>query len=131
MISDMRNMILICLFFFLFSFPAFAGDKWDKWDEGLIVSLVASRTIDCLQTIKIIETANNYEKYNPLIREGAEHFGTSFIPFYFISTSILTYKIADILPSVYRKAGLSIFLGTSVFMIKHNHSIGVGLSLPF
>lgn len=122
--------IVITLLIFLLS-HAFAGDEWDTIDKSLLYPLIGSKIVDCFQTIEIYENDKYVEKHNLFIEKGVKQFGKSFIPLYF-TAEITTIKIfSNDLSSPYRKAALSLLLGSSLFMVTTNSSMGIGFVLPF
>lgn len=127
-------MKILFIFFILLAFsisPVFAGSEWDLTDKSLFYILSTSKLVDCFQTVKIYKNAKYHEKHNLFIERGVESFGKFFIPIYF-TAEVTTIKIfSDDLSSPYRKTALGLLLGSSLFMVINNASMGVGFTLPF
>lgn len=122
--------IVAILSVFLIS-PVFGEDEWDTIDKSLLYPLITFKIIDCFQTIEIFENDKYYEQHNLFIVKGVERFGKKFIPLYFGTEITAIYIFSNDLSSPYRKSALSLLLGSSLFMISHNASIGIGFALPF
>ncbi len=105
--------------------PVLAND-WDVIDKNLLTVLAISHTVDCLQTQYIFDNPRRNE-LNPIIRDGVNKYGKSFIPAYFLVTTLCTALIADWLPSDYRKPWLGIWVGSSISTIYRNHILGIRL----
>jgi len=130
-----KSMIIMILGFMIFASscahsPTTTKQKWDTTDKTLYVGYIVSSTIDCFQT-KYIFKSPEYRETNEIIVKGVDRFGDLFIPLYFSVGAFSIYVISNQLSSPYRKALLSLCLGTSLWYINHNNSIGINLAIPF
>jgi len=131
LLMSMKSLIIATALIFLTSAPVHAGDEWDTVDKALFGSVIGSKVIDCLQTTYIYESDRYHERHNLFIEKGVDSFGKLFIPVYFATEITAAYIFSNDLSSAYRKAALGLVLGSSLFMIENNASIGIGFALPF
>lgn len=122
----MKSLLTILIILFLTS-PVLADD-WDTVDKTLLGGLIASTTIDCLQTQYIFDNPDQFHETNSIIVEGVDRFGKGFIPVYFVLLTLFDGLVADWLPTDWRKGWLGIRVGGAIDTIHDNYSIGIGFS---
>jgi hypothetical protein len=119
-------LIVVFLIIFWVCSAAFGAESWDKTEKGLMALAVSAYAIDTLQTSYIISD-DSYDEINPIISNGVDLTGKSFIPLYFIGVIALEYWIADHLSHKNRKIFLGIVTALEIGVISRNAYIGVGL----
>ena len=119
--------ILTLLIILSLTSPVLA-DEWDSIDKTLLGALIASTSVDCLQTQYIFDNPDEYHEINSIIVEGVDRFGKGFIPLYFIGITLIDALVADWLPSDYRKVWLGFSVGHSATTVYRNYIVGIRLA---
>jgi len=116
--------ILVFVFITSFSIPAFS-EEWNIEDKMLLGGLIVTKFIDYKQTSYIFDHPEEWKELNPLIKSGVDKYGNNFVPFYFLTTTLVEVFIADKLKSEYRGRFVSFLFGASFSTIYFNYQAGI------
>ncbi len=116
--------ILLAIFIISFSIPAFSKE-WNTEDKLLLMGLVASKFIDYKQTSYIFDHPEEWRELNPLMESGVDKHGKGFVPFYFLTTTLIEILIADKLKSEHRGRFISFLFGASFSTVYFNYQAGI------
>ena len=98
--------------------------KWDKADKRLMTSLTIAYTVDCLQTMEIIDNPEYIEE-NPIIK----NFSKNEVPLYFAGSLVSAFIIANKLKPLPRKIYLTTWMLFESYCVTRNYRLGVRIKL--